>query len=247
MTGTAIRTLVVGAVAVAVLFAPPASAEQPFRLDSQIVDRVGALDGREAEVQEAIDELQRDEQIQLWVAYVDSFSGVGAQEWADQTAEQSDLGLSDVLLAVATGDRAYAYSVDEQFPLSNDELARIADQSIEPELSDGDWAGAAVAAASGLEAAAGGQASTDGDGGGGWPGWLWPLLAGLALLGLLWWFFRRRSRDRAERSGSSGRGRRARTALAGRALQAREQPARRDGRRGEDERTGGGFCDRAVR
>ena len=78
---------------------------------------------------------ERDEQIQLWVAYVDSFSGVGAQEWADQTAELSDLGLSDVLLAVATEDRAYAYSVDEQFPLSDDELARIADQSIEPELS----------------------------------------------------------------------------------------------------------------
>ncbi len=103
-------------------------------------------------MQAAIDELERDEQIQLWVAYVDSFSGVNAQEWADETAEQSDLGLSDVLLAVATEDRAYAYSVDEQFPLSNDELARIANQEIEPELSDGDWAGAAIAAASGLEA-----------------------------------------------------------------------------------------------
>jgi hypothetical protein len=63
---------------------------QPFRLDSQIEDRVGALDGQEDRVQVAIDELERDEQIQLWVAYVDSFSGVGAQEWADKTARQSE-------------------------------------------------------------------------------------------------------------------------------------------------------------
>jgi uncharacterized membrane protein YgcG len=191
------------AVAVAVILAPPVEAAQPFRLDSQIEDRVGALDGREADVQEAIDELQRDEQIQLWVAYVDSFSGVGAQEWADQTAQLSDLGLSDVLLAVATEDRAYAYSVDEQFPLSDDELARIADQSIEPELSQGDWAGAAIAAASGLGAAAGGETSTDDGGGGSW-GWLWLLLAGLALLGLIWWLFSRRSRRARRATGPAG-------------------------------------------
>ena len=150
----------------------------------------------------AIDELQRDNQIQLWVAYVDSFSGVSAQEWADQTAELSDLGLSDVLLAVATEDRAYAYSVDGQFPLSDDELARIADQSIEPELSQGDWAGAAIAAASGLRAASG-ETSTDGDGGASW-GWLWLLVAGLALLGLIWWLFSRRSRRAKEAAVPAG-------------------------------------------
>jgi LPXTG-motif cell wall-anchored protein len=197
VAGGALRkVLVVGVVAAtAAVLAPPAGAEQPFRLDSQIEDRVGALEGREDEVQEAIEELEDEEQIQLWLAYVDSFSGVGAQEWASETAEQSDLGLSDVLLAVATGDRAYAYSVDEQFPLSDDELADIAAESIEPELSDGDWAGAAIAAANELQAAAGGDATTGGDGdGGGSSGWLWLVLGGLALLGLAWWFFRRRSR-----------------------------------------------------
>ena len=195
MAGGAFRKVVVlGAVAVAMLFAPApaARAVQPFRLDSQIEDQVGALDGRADSVQAAIDELRRDEQIQLWVVYVDSFSGVGAQEWADETARKSDLGLSDVLLTVATEDRAYAYSVDEQFPLSNDELARIADQSIEPELADGDWAGAAIAAASGLEAASG-ETSPDG-GGGGSSVWLWLLLGGLALLGLLSWLAARARR-----------------------------------------------------
>ena len=87
--------------------------------------------------------------------------------------------------------------MDEQFPLSNDELARIADQSIEPELADGDWAGAAIAAASGLEAASG-ETSSDGDGGGS-SVWLWLLLGGLALLGLIWWLASR-SRGRPKRA-----------------------------------------------
>ena len=191
------KVLVLGAVAaLAATLAPFAAAEQPFRLESQIEDRVGALEGEEEDVQEALDELRSDEQIQLWVAYVDSFSGVGAQEWADQTAEQSDLGLSDVLLAVATEDRAYAYSVDEQFPLSDDELATIAEEEIEPELADEDWAGAAIAAADALqEESAGAATGGDGDGAGS-SSWLWLVLAGLALLGLFWWLFSRRSRDR---------------------------------------------------
>jgi TPM domain len=198
LAGGAFRKVVVlGAVAVAMLFPPATGAVQPFRLDSQIEDQVGALDGRADSVQAAIDELRRDEGIQLWVVYVDSFSGVAAQEWADETAKQSDLGLSDVLLAVATQDRAYAYSVDEQFPLSNDELARVADQSIEPELADGDWAGAPIAGARGLEAASG-ETSTGGDGGGS-SVWLWLLLAGLALLGLIWWLASR-ARRRPQRA-----------------------------------------------
>ena len=95
MSGAAIRNAAVlsAVAAVPMIFAPLARAEQPFRLDSQVEDRVGALDGREGSVQAAIDELQEDERIQLWVTYVDSFSGVGAQEWADETAERSDLGL----------------------------------------------------------------------------------------------------------------------------------------------------------
>jgi TPM domain len=180
--------------AVAAAFAPLAAAEQPFRLGSQIEDRVGALDGREESVQEALDELRSEEQIQLWLAYVDTFSVVGAQDWAEQTAEESDLGLSDVLLAVATEDRAYAYSVDEQFPLSDEELARIATEDIEPELADEDWAGAAIAAAEGL--AAGGATSADGDGGGSMT-WLWIVLGVIAVVGVGWWLFSRSRRTRA--------------------------------------------------
>jgi hypothetical protein len=55
-------------------------------------DQVGALGGQEDRVQAAIEELERDEQIQLWIASVDSVSGVGAQEWADETAMQMTSG-----------------------------------------------------------------------------------------------------------------------------------------------------------
>lgn len=176
--------VLVAIAAVAVVLVQPAWPVEPFRLGDQIEDRVGALEDRTNEVQEALDDLRGSDGIQLWVAYVDSFSGVGAQEWADRTAELSDLGLSDVLLAVATEDRAYAYSVDEQFPLSDEELARIANGEIEPELSDGDWAGAAVAAADALADASGDGASGDDDGRG--SSWLWPLVGAVVLLGLVW-------------------------------------------------------------
>jgi uncharacterized membrane protein YgcG len=109
----------------AIALAGPAAAAQPFRLDDQLTDQVDAFSGREAEVQAALDTLRREDNVQLWVVYVDSFEGINAQDWADQTARLSDLGLNDMLLAVAIGDRAYAYSVDQEFPLSNSELAQF--------------------------------------------------------------------------------------------------------------------------
>jgi hypothetical protein len=75
-----------------------------------------------------------------------------AQGWADDTARRSDLGDRDALLAVATGDRAYAYSFDADYPLSDDQLDEVAAKDIEPALARNDWAGAVVAAANGYRA-----------------------------------------------------------------------------------------------
>lgn len=132
------------------LLAHPALAENPFRLDSQIEDRAGALSGREAEVQAALDELRDSQRVDLWVVYVDTFSGLDAEEWAMETADLSDLGLNDALLAVAVEDRNYFYAVDEDFPLSNDELDDVMTSLVEPALHDNDWAGAAIGAAVGI-------------------------------------------------------------------------------------------------
>ena len=176
-----------------------ALAEQPFRVGSHIEDRVGALEGRQGEVQTALDTLRSDSdgQAQLWVVYVDTFSGLGAQEWADQTAIQSDLGLNDVLLAVATEDRAYAYSVDEDFPLSDGELNKIMSADVEPALSDNDWAGAALGAAGGMK-----EALVGDDG-----GFPWSLVIGLIVLAaivLFVWSRVRRSRRAGAKEATGG-------------------------------------------
>ena len=127
-----------------------ASAEQPLRLATQVEDPAGVLGADAAAVEAAIENLQTREQVQLWVVYVDTFSGMGAQDWADATATKSDLGLSDVVLAVAVKDRAYAYSVDQDFELSQQQMDDVMVQKVEPALQDDRWADAAVGAADGM-------------------------------------------------------------------------------------------------
>lgn len=146
----------------ALLLPPVALAEDPFRLDSQVEDVAGVLGGRTGQVEAAIAELRSQEQVDLWVVFVDSFSGMGSEEWADETAVISDLGLNDALLAVAVEDRAYAYSVDQDFPLTPGELNDIMVSMVEPALSNEDWAGAAIAAAEGIRQTLGGGAPTTG-------------------------------------------------------------------------------------
>lgn len=143
----------IGAAAVAA----PARADSPMRLDDQITDEVGALGGREPEVSAALDRLRDANGLQLFVVYVKSFDGTPAQEWADQTATRSDLGRRDAVLAVATGDRAYAYAFDAGYPLTDAQLDDVAAVAIEPALRQNDWAGAAIGAADGYRAVLAGQ------------------------------------------------------------------------------------------
>ncbi|MEU9080946.1 TPM domain-containing protein [Streptomyces sp. NPDC048357] len=139
--------------------APPARAEDPVTLSrqGQITDRVGALEGRQAAVKSALDKLYADRRIQLFVAYVNDFSGRSAQSWADATAEKNGLGQNDILLAVATGARQYAYSAAIDSGFTEDKLAAVARDAIEPALRQNDWAGAAIGAANGYNAVLGGQ------------------------------------------------------------------------------------------
>lgn len=140
-----------------------AMAEEPFRMSTQLEDRAGVIGGRQNEVQTALQQLQDSEQVQLWITYVNTFSGRSPQEWANQTAVNSNLGLRDVLLAVAVQDRAYAYSIDESFPLNNTQVGNVLATSAEPYLAQSDWAGAAVGAATGLRDALA-EGSTAGSG-----------------------------------------------------------------------------------
>ncbi len=136
--------------------APPAAAvaEDPVRLssDGQLTDKAGALGGRRGEAARALDRLYADHRVQLFVVYVRNFSGRSAQSWADTTATRNGLGRDDVLLAVATGDRQFAYSVDQDSRLSDAQLAEVSATAVKPALRENDWAGAAIGAANGYAA-----------------------------------------------------------------------------------------------
>jgi hypothetical protein len=188
----------------------PAAAEPPVTLDTpgQITDRVDALGGERGDVETALERLRADEGVQLFVVYVDSFDGLGAQDWTDQTAVENGLGLNDILLAVAVGDRQYAWSVDANFPLSDAELAEVAADDIEPRLQDDDWAGAAIGAADGYREAlssGGGGGGESGDGGGGFP-WGWVLVALVVVVGAAAVYAWYRSRERSETRAAGGAG-----------------------------------------
>ncbi|MEU1088732.1 TPM domain-containing protein [Streptomyces sp. NPDC005892] len=134
--------------------AAPARADNPVTLsrDGQITDRTGALGDRTGEVEAALDSLFDKRRVQLFVVYVRDFSGRSSQSWADETADRNGLGQDDVLLAVATHDRQYAYSVDEGSRLTDTQLREVASTSIVPALRVNDWAGAAIGAANGYAA-----------------------------------------------------------------------------------------------
>ncbi|MFC4335606.1 TPM domain-containing protein [Salininema proteolyticum] len=175
----------------ALLLSAPALAIAPFVLDQgNITDKVGALGDRRDDVQAAIDRLQSDAEVGFYVVYVDSFGNLQPDEWANTTAVESGLGTDDLLLAIATEDRRYTWSVEEDFPLDDEKLNEVAKKAIEPELARDEWAQATINAADGYRAVAAGEPVPDSSGNDS------RLLTGLlclaaavavAIAGFLWW------------------------------------------------------------
>ncbi|OBK72979.1 YgcG family protein [Mycobacterium sp. 1274761.0] len=185
-------SLVLAIAAAGVLLAPSAGSTPPFRLPSYVTDQADVLNGSQVtQVQQAVDELYNDRRTRLWVVYVDTFNGLGAVNWAESTRRTSDLNTDDAILAVAVRDRSYAFLVPTQI-VSDSKSNDIRRNVIEPKLRANDWAGAAVAAAEGLNSASasGSGISTFG------------LLVALAIIAilvlLLWLWSRRRRRKRRE-------------------------------------------------
>jgi hypothetical protein len=172
-----------------------ASAEDPVDLSgSYVLDRAGVVSGDEDRIESALDTLYADTGIQLFVVYVDSFTGAAdAADWADTTAELSQLGEKDALLAVATEDRLYQISVTDSFPLSDGDLAAIEQDALIPQLREDDWSGAAIAFADGLR----GEGASSGS----LPLWPITLIIVIAAGGLIVFLLVRMARRR--RSGES--------------------------------------------
>ncbi|OBB69476.1 TPM domain-containing protein [Mycobacterium sp. 852014-50255_SCH5639931] len=139
------------------LVAPGAGAQPPFRLADYVTDNAGALsESGRAAVTSAVRKLYTDRHIRLWVVYVDDFSGQSPANWAQRTVRTSDLGDYDALLAVATAGRAYAFLVPSTVKSVNArQVDDLRHNKIEPALHNGDWSGAAVAAANGLNTSPG--------------------------------------------------------------------------------------------
>lgn len=147
-----ILTIVTAILTWGLLLAPPASAQPPLRLSEYVTDNAGVLSGSgRAAVTSAIDKLYADRHIRLWVVYVDNFSGLSAENWAKRTYNTSDLGGYDSLLAVSSTGRAYAFLVPSTVrSVSQSQVDDLRRTQIEPALRAGNWSGAAVAAANGL-------------------------------------------------------------------------------------------------
>lgn len=129
----------------------PARAAEPVEFGTgDIVDEVGALDGREADVQAALDTLYDDTGVQLFVAFVDDFDGTVPvdESWAIATAELNRLGTDDVLLAVAIEESSYDIRYPDDFPLTVDQTDEV-ERTFLPLLGQGRWADAVIEAADG--------------------------------------------------------------------------------------------------
>ena len=168
-----LRNLVATAVLAGVLVATgalAASAESPVDLGSaHVVDSAGALGGNTAAIEAAAADLYDSDGIDLFVVFVDEFTDpADAAGWANTMAENNNLGPTDYLLTVAVKGRSYYLSGDSAGPVSEDQLARIENELVEPQLREDNWEGAAIAAAKGLaDADVAGAAGGGGDSGGG--------------------------------------------------------------------------------
>lgn len=128
----------------------------PMSLDRAVTDAAGALDSEQtAEVQSAVKSLQADRGIRLWVVYVDAFDAPPV-EWARKTSSLTKVGERDAILAVATKQRKYAFLVAPAVASGSEQaIDDMRRNNIEQKLRGSDFAGAAVAAATGLQALGG--------------------------------------------------------------------------------------------
>ncbi|HKF86023.1 MAG TPA: TPM domain-containing protein [Candidatus Limnocylindrales bacterium] len=122
------------------------------RLEDRVTDQADVLtDGDVTEIEQALDELESAHNIQLFVAFIDSTGVEDVTSFAEGTAQTSSLGGNDALLLVAVEDRSDALWVGDSLDeVTTDEIDAILAEHVEPELADGDFAGAAAAGADGL-------------------------------------------------------------------------------------------------
>jgi uncharacterized membrane protein YgcG len=155
------------AVALAIALLPMALAGPVLAqtLDDRVVDEAGVMsDAQLEEARAAIEELEDEQNVQLWALFVDTTDGQPITDFADAVAAENGLGGNDALLVVAVDDRRDSIWVGDLLAeASDEELDRILAEDVEPALADGEWGAAIAGAATGLAGALGSQPETEPD------------------------------------------------------------------------------------
>jgi uncharacterized membrane protein YgcG/BMFP domain-containing protein YqiC len=208
----------VGALLLLAVLASGVLGASPQRLATQITDDVEALGGTTSDVQRALDDLQGEDNVQLWVWFTDTTGSLSAPDFATRTAKLNGFGGNDLLLVVAMTDHAYGYWISDSIQISSGQLDTILGADLEPSLKAGDNGDAIVATSEGIRGvihsateapgASGSTGSPGAGGGGGSP--LGTLVTVLLVVGLIavagWWFLYRRKRPAASSAGVGGGG-----------------------------------------
>ena len=197
-----------------------ARAEDPPLLEKRVTDLAGVLDGDVVtRIKTAVDRLESERRIQLFVLFVRSSDGTPIADYADDVARLSSLGGNDALLVGAIDDRSDSLWGGSALGQATDtELDAILAERVEPALAGRDYGGAVAGAAEGLTAATAGAATTptstatvaatpaagDGGGGGGIP--ILVVLAVIVVGSLLIFGTMRLMKGRAAEGGAAGSG-----------------------------------------
>jgi Protein kinase domain/TPM domain len=139
--------------------APPAggAARPPstpaIKLASQLTDQSGVLGPLESDaVHRALNKLRNARGTRLWVVYVKNFGGLKPFRWAEDTMRANGFTDTDAMLAIATGEPAFAFRVPTAVTNGTAiDVDIIRRDRIQPAVFRHEWARAAIAAANGLD------------------------------------------------------------------------------------------------
>ncbi|MDO5726342.1 MAG: TPM domain-containing protein [Bowdeniella nasicola] len=141
--------------------AAPISA--PLRLDSPLTDEAGVLSPDEiTTLEDELASLREETNIALWVVFVADFDNTDAGDWAEATAQRSNLAVNQLLLAVAVDERSLWFYRAPNAPVSSSELEAIITTDLQPAFGDNQWADGVSAAISHLADDAGSLTTTAG-------------------------------------------------------------------------------------
>ncbi|MFL0357928.1 TPM domain-containing protein [Curtobacterium flaccumfaciens] len=166
-------------VAMLIVLAPAETAHATAPVDlggAYVLDEADALTAsQQSKVEQAVQDLYSETQTQLFVVFVPSFTDpTDHTEWGRAVLEQNQIDTDSILLSVAVDERNYDVQQTNETAISSSDVENAVNDSLLPELKQGDWSGAAVAFADGLTQS---QAPVD-------LTWLWILLL-VVVVGLI--------------------------------------------------------------